>query len=410
MRRIALVGMLATLIGVAIAVLPGHRGWFDVSVYHEAVWHWVHGGGLYDWTNWHGYGFTYPPFAALCMLPMAALPWHLTIVVNLLVTVVASVFVLALLINPVARRAGWRRWYAFALAACAFASLNAVRDTVSFGQINLVLVALVYFDLWLLERHSRWAGVGIGLAAAIKLTPLIFIGYLLITRRRRAAATATGTLLAATGVAALTVPGATRTYFTDAMWNTSRIGDLAYISNQSLQGLVARLNPAHPSKLLWLALVGAALVVWLVRVRAAGTDTRAGFALTGILGCLISPVTWVHHLVWLVPALIVMIDATLPRTGASRRRRWPAAAAYVILVSSVVWLFADLHGPIGFFGANAYTLVAAVMLVRLPLGTHSPETPAGGPSIGHDAVVVNAEDQRQQSAPGEAPPAVAARS
>jgi alpha-1,2-mannosyltransferase len=382
LRRFAVVGTIATLIGVAIAVAPGHRGWFDVAVYRGAVRQWVSGGELYHWANWHGYGFTYPPFAALCMLPMAALAWYPTIALNLLVTVVASAFVLALLVDPVARRAGWPRWYAFALAACAFASLNAVRDTVSFGQINLLLLALVYADVWLLERRSRWAGVGIGLAAAIKLTPLIFIGYLLVTRRWRAAATATATVAAATGAAALAAPHATRTYFAHALWDTARVGELANVSNQSLQGLVARLNPTHPSLPLWLMLIATAGLVWLARVRSRGLDVRVGFALTGVLGCLISPVTWVHHLVWLVPALVIMLDAARPLAGTPRWRRWPAVAAYVILASGMVWLFIDVGGPIGFLGVNAYVLVTAAVLVWLP--TDARDVPGRAPSGGDE--------------------------
>ncbi|MEU8300800.1 glycosyltransferase 87 family protein [Micromonospora sp. NPDC048909] len=373
-RRVLLVAGIATLLGVLIAVLPGHRGWFDVGVYHGAVGHWTRGGDLYDWTTWNGYGFTYPPFAAVSMLPMAALAWYPTIVVNLLLTAVATGFLLVLLVDPLARRAGWSRWYALALAGCLLAGLNPVRDTVSFGQVNLLLVALVYVDLWLLERGHRAAGVGIGLAAAIKLTPAIFIGYLLVTRRWPAAATATGATMAATALAAALAPGASRTFFTEALWDTGRIGELAYVSNQSLLGLVARLDPEHPDRRLWLILVAAVLAVWLVRTgraRRAG-DERAGFALTGITACLISPITWVHHLVWLVPGLALLAAATLPwppRERAARRRLRAGVVGYLLLSSGLVWVFANNStGPLGFLGGNAYLWVALGMLLALPIG------------------------------------------
>ncbi|MFF5217931.1 glycosyltransferase 87 family protein [Micromonospora sp. NPDC000442] len=362
---------LATVIGVAIAVLPGHRGWFDIGVYHGAVRHWAGGGQLYEWVTWNQYGFTYPPFAALVMLPVAALPWHPAIAVNLALTVVAAGFLLHLLVDPVARRAGWPRWRTFALAACLFAVLNPVRDTVSFGQVNLLLMALVYVDLWLLERRHRLAGVGIGLAAAIKLTPAVFVAYLLVTRRWRAAATATATAAMATLVAAAVAPNATRTFFTEALWDTGRVGKLEYVSNQSLLGLVARLDPAHPDRLLWLCLVAAALAVWWCRVRRAAGDERVGFALTGVLGVLVSPVSWVHHLVWLVPGLIVLVGVTLPWPPArpvARRRLRAGVVGYAVLCSGVVWIFANgSGGPHGFFGGNAYLLVAAGMLVLLPV-------------------------------------------
>ncbi|MEV6816722.1 glycosyltransferase 87 family protein [Micromonospora sp. NPDC051296] len=374
-RRVLLVSGLATLIGVAIAVLPGHRGWFDIGVYHGAVRHWAAGGELYEWVTWNDYGFTYPPFAAIVMLPMAALPWYPTIVVNLALTVVAAGFLLYLLVDPLAQRAGWSRWYTFALAACLLAGLNPIRDTVSFGQVNLLLMALVYLDLWLLARGHRLAGIGIGLAAAIKLTPAVFVAYLLVTRRWRAAATAVGTAGAATLLAAAAAPHATRTFFTEALWDTGRVGKLEYVSNQSLLGLVARLDPGHPDRLLWLALVAAALTVWWVRVRraVASGDERAGFALTGVLALLVSPITWVHHLVWLVPGLVVVAAATLPwppAGPAARRRLRAGIAAYAVLCSGVVWVFANgFGGPHGFLGGNAYLLVAVGVLVLLPVGS-----------------------------------------
>jgi alpha-1,2-mannosyltransferase len=375
LRRAGIVLGLATVIGVVITVAPGHRGWFDVGVYHGAVNYWVHSGGdLYAYLRPGTiYGFTYPPFAAVCMLPMAFVGWHPAIAINLAFTVAASAFLLFFLADPIARRLGWPRWYAFGLAACAFAALNPVRDTVSFGQINLLLVAAVYADLWLLDRGSRLAGVGIGLAAAIKLTPGIFICYLLVTRQWRAAATASSTAVAATLLAAVAAPDASRAYFTDALWNTGRIGVLDYVSNQSLLGLVARLGGGPPNRLLWLASVVAVLAFWLWRCAAARRrdDHHAGFAATGLVSCLVSPITWVHHLVWVIPALIVLADAELPwRTaGAGARTGLRAAAvAYVLLVSSIVWIWSVDHtGVIGFLGADTYVFVTLAMLVLLPV-------------------------------------------
>ncbi|MFG1919426.1 glycosyltransferase 87 family protein [Micromonospora sp. NPDC048898] len=373
-RRVVTVLALVTVLAVAIAVLPGHRGWFDVGVYHGAVGHWMRGGDLYEWTTGNGYGFTYPPFAAVSMVPMATLAWYPTIVANLLLTTLAAAFLLHLLVDPLARRHGWTRWYALALACCLLAGLNPVRDTVSFGQVNLLLVALVYLDLWLLERGSRLAGVGVGLAAAVKLTPAVFIGYLLVTGRWRAAATAAGTAVGATMIAAALAPDATRTFFTEALWDTDRVGVLAYVSNQSLLGLVARLDPERPDRRLWLLLVVAVLAVWALRVRRAVRegDERAGFALTGVAACLVSPVTWVHHLVWLVPGLVVLAASTRlwpPVDATARRRVRAGVVGYVVLCSGLVWVFANgSAGPWGFVGANAYVWVSIGMLALLPIG------------------------------------------
>ncbi|MET8200199.1 glycosyltransferase 87 family protein [Micromonospora taraxaci] len=227
---------------------------------------------------------------------------------------------------------------------------------------------------------SRLAGVGTGLAAAVKLTPAVFIAYLLVTGRWRAAATAIGTAVAATTVTAALAPEATRTFFTEALWDTDRVGRLAYVSNQSVLGVVARLDPTHPDRRLWVALVAVVLVVWATRVRRAvrNGDERAGFAVTGVVACLVSPVTWVHHLVWLVPGLVVIAASTLPWPPAdptARRRARAGVAGYVVLCSGLVWVFANGSvGPLGFLGANAYVWVSVGMLVLLPVGHASPVT------------------------------------
>src|SRR5205814_6680429 len=115
---------------------------------------------------------------------------------------------------------------------------------------------------------------------------------------RRAAVTAIATSAAATVLAMLVAAQASREFWTDALWDTDRVGILSFISNQSLEGFVARLHQAHPSMALWAVLVLVTLAFWGWRVRRC--DEATGVALTGVTACLISTVTWVHHLVWLL--------------------------------------------------------------------------------------------------------------
>ncbi|GIH08580.1 membrane protein [Rhizocola hellebori] len=361
------VALLALAVTIFITMVPGKRGWFDVGVYYGTIHHWIHDGGLiYDYVRpGTHYGFTYPPFAALCMLPMLLFTWHQAVAVSVALTVAASAALLYWLVDPIAKRQGWNRWFTFVLAACLFAMLEPVRDTVSFGQVNLLLVALVYLDLWLLSTgRQRWAGIGIGLAAAIKLTPAIFIVYLLVTARRRPALVATAVAVTATLFAANVAPTESLVYWTDALWDTNRIGVLYYVSNQSVQGILARLHPPSPGGVFWAGAVLALLVVWARQARRAAlaADDRAGFAVTGIVACLISPITWVHHLVWFIPALIVLAD-----TG-TRRHRLAAAAMYAVLCSSLVWLWAvHFSGIDGFLGSNAYVWVGLALLFLVPV-------------------------------------------
>jgi alpha-1,2-mannosyltransferase len=368
---------LVILVGVLTVVMPGRRGWFDIAVYYDTVKAWAHSPGhLYDFVRpGTPYGFTYPPFAAMLMLPMAWLGWHAAIAVNLVITIASSAFLVFVLIDGIARREGWNRRRTYVIACCLLLLFEPVRDTISYGQINLELVALVYADLALMNsRWSRFAGIGTGLATAIKLTPGLFIVYFLLTGRWRAAAISGGTAIAATAVAAIVAPTASVTYFTKAMWDTSRVGTFSNTSNQSLMGLVARLHPGRPDHALWLLLVVLVLGVWVSRIRAAkvrGND-RAGFAVTGLTACLISPITWVHHLVWLLPALVVLADLAL-RVRPSDPRRWwrlgGAAGAYLVLCSGVLWIWP--HGDtstVSFFGSNLYVLISLLLLVFLPFG------------------------------------------
>lgn len=375
--RPALVAALAGTVLLFLATVPLHRGWFDLGVYHGAVRHWTDGGVLYDYlVPGSRYGFTYPPFAALCMLPLAVTPWPVAVALTLLLNAAAAVLIVRWTAGPVIRARGWSPWYAVSVAVCGYALLEPVRDTVSFGQVNLLLLALVLADDRLVARGgaaARWAGTGIGIAAAVKLTPAVFIGWLLLTGRRRAAGNAVAAALGATALAAWAAPGASRVFWTDALWHTDRVGSLAYVSNQSWQGLLARLTePYEPDRAVWALGVAALLTVWAVRVRrahAAG-DHAATVALTGVLACLVSPVTWVHHLVWLTPALAVLAGAALRAPAGAPRRRLAAGAVAlpVLLSSSLVWLWSgDASGVDGFLGGNLYVWISLGLLCALPV-------------------------------------------
>jgi alpha-1,2-mannosyltransferase len=372
-KRVAIVAAVAVVVGVFDAIVAMRHGFFDLNVYFGAINHWADGGQLYDFLRPRTeYGFTYPPFAALTMLPMVLIPWHVAIAIHGALTLGATFAVLYWLVDPIVQRRGWPRWFTFAIALCLIAAYEPMRETFFFGQVNMLLLGLVLADaVLLLGRGSRWAGLGIGLATAIKLTPGLFIVYLLITRRWRAAAVASATAVGATLLAAGVMPLESRIFWTEALWNTDRIGVLSFVSNQSLQGVLARLDPSNPNRLVWLGCALAALAVWAWRVRraVAAGDELAGIALTGVAICLVSPVTWIHHLVWLVPALVLLVDSGLRATG--RRRRWLLAAAitaYVVLCSSVVWLWRwNLTGLDEFLGANLYVWISLALLVGLPL-------------------------------------------
>ncbi|MBG0565790.1 DUF2029 domain-containing protein [Actinoplanes sp. NEAU-A11] len=366
MKRIATVVGLALLTAGIVALAGTRNEFFDSKVYFGAVQYWFRDGGMvYDWMRpGTPYGFTYPPFAGLVMMPMAYLPFPVVVVLACLGTVISTALLVWWLAGPMIRRKGWTPWFAFAVALCLAVSFEPVRETFTFGQVNTLLLALVAGDmLFGVARNRRWAGVGIGLAVAIKLTPGVFILYLLVTRRWRAAATAIGTAAAATLLAGALFVDQSREFWTSALWDTNRVGLLYYLSNQSERGFLARLPIETVESKVWLACVLATLGFWAWRVAKAPEDVAGGLALTGVLGCLISPVTWIHHCVWLIPALVRCFEN-------GGRPRYLSVAAYVLMTSRLTWLWEKRpRPPLELLGANIYVWFSLALLIWTPVGT-----------------------------------------
>jgi alpha-1,2-mannosyltransferase len=175
--------------------------------------------------------------------------------------------------------------------------------TLFFGQINLVLLALVVGDLALPDR-MKCKGIGIGLAAGIKLTPLIFIPYLLFTRRVRAAAVSALTFAVTVGLGFALLPHASAVYWGGGF---ARPGRHFHLANQSLNGVILRLTHAGPdAHAYWLV----AAVVGIAGLATSILASRRGHELLGLVACgatglLVSPISWSHHYVYVVPALVL---------------------------------------------------------------------------------------------------------
>jgi alpha-1,2-mannosyltransferase len=398
-RRVLAVGGTVAVATVAHVLYGNRHNFFDLRIYWEAVRWWAGGHPLYDYSRpdavQGSLGFTYPPFAALVLRPLALLPFGAAAAIFFAASAAALAVTLYWLVSPVADRHGQPRWFLLALALTMATWLEPIRETLTFGQINLLLAVLVLVDLLVgVPRGARWAGIGIGLAAAVKLTPAIFIVYLLITRRWRAAITATATALAATLLAAAVSWGDSWRFWTGALWNTQRVGHLERIPNQSLLALLGRLSaPTQPNRVLWAVLVVAVVGYGLWRARRAqrAGDEVAALTLTGLVGSLASPVTWSHHLFWFVPALVVLVDVALTK-GARGRRAFAVLAVviYVTVTYSVLALYDWKvvprrfdHGVLGFLIDNWYVLLMLVLLAVLPTRTGQP-SPEPAPATAAD--------------------------
>jgi alpha-1,2-mannosyltransferase len=368
---------------------PWHR-FFDLRVYRGAVSWWLDGTPLYDFVlPGTSKGFTYPPFA---VLPLLWTTIGTVTTAEILLTIASAVLVVVvtwLLLRPVARRHGWSRWFSVAFAVPLVLAMEPVRETIGWGQINLFLLALVLADVAALRSGRRWAGVGMGLAAAIKVTPGLFLVYLVLSRQWRAAGVAIATFLVATLLGFALRPHDSVLFWTHELWQTGRVGDITRTSNQSLMGLLARLaDPGRPDRLVWAVLAAAVVALGMWRaVRAARQgDHLTGVTLTGLVTSLISPVSWTHHLYWVIPAVVILVDVAAgtplhagapPWLLARPREVARAAAAGAVVVagvflSSLIWYFEGAtadgrDGVLGLLGENAYLLIVIALLVLLPV-------------------------------------------
>ncbi|MGC4761264.1 glycosyltransferase family 87 protein [Micromonospora sp. DT46] len=384
---------LVTLLALAAVLpalyLPGMvHDFFDLKIYMRAMDWWAAGNPLYDYVQPDRVQgelyFTYPPFSALLLRPFALLPLGATVAIFTVLTGLAVVVTTRWLLAPVIARHGLPRVFSLTVAVLLVLAVESTRETITFGQINMLLVVLILADLlFAVPRASRWAGVGVGLATALKLFPGIFIVYLLATRRWRAAAVASATAAAATLLAAAVAPRDSWRFWTHELWATDRVGRTDYTGNQSLFGLLSRITaPEKPHQLLWLLLVAAiaGYGLWRAARAARAGDTLTGLALTGLVGSLVSPITWTHHIYWFIPAVVVLTDAALSAdatTGEGARRRRLLAALAVgtsaLIVYGVVtfhdWGIAPVRtdSPGEFLVRNTYVLLSLLLLVTLPV-------------------------------------------
>jgi alpha-1,2-mannosyltransferase len=315
---------------------PAYR--VDLDVYRLGSAALLHGQALYGTLPPTGDGqlllFTYPPFAAILLAPLAVLPYWAACLVVTLLTLGLLALVLTTVLRALGARCDWRRVGALLLAA---EVLEPVLRTVYAGQIDLLLLALVVLDV--LVDTPRWPrGLLIGLAAAIKLTPAVFLLYFLLRRDTRATVTAVVTFLAATALGFLLAGADSVRYWTSALWDTGRVGEPAYAGNQSLLGLLARAGvPADARTAWWLPLVAVVLVLTALGVRralAAGENTIA-LGVNAIGGLLVSPISWTHHWVWAV--VVVLGWVVLARRTRRRGFAVVAGVGAVLFVAGPQW-------------------------------------------------------------------------
>ena len=289
---------------------------------------------LYQWPGYINLKFTYPPFAGMVFTVLTWTSFHSLMRMSVGVNILALLATIWWTLGGLGYRSGLARAGATLLLAAPLFWIEPVQRTLFLGQIELVLMALVVWDLFQPDRRW-WKGAGIGVAAGVKLVPLIFIPYLLLTRRFRQAAVAAGTFAVTVLLGFAVLPADSRKWWFGGLFlQGDRTGFVGWEGNQSLQGFITRLDGSVAgAKPLWLV---TAAVVGVAGLVCAALLDRAGHHVAGVLGCaltglLISPISWDHHWVWIVP--ITVAFAVYAVRAASAASRWAAAAAAVGLVA-----------------------------------------------------------------------------
>lgn len=330
----------------------------DFQVYLDgARWLWS-GRGLYAFQTDSGLGFTYPPFAAVVFTPLASLPdlvaqrtWtalNLATIAALAVTIVQAWW---------ADRPLTTRIRAAGLVCLVLTESILVRANLLFGQISLLLILLSALETGRVLRGPRW-GALTGLAAAVKLTPALFgVQHLLNDRRRFWWSFGFG--VGATVLAAAILPRESWTYWTSALWDTKRIGDVGSPGNVGWMGMLANLGVSGVTR----SILGAVLMASTVAValwngrRHWRSAPLASAAIVGCASVLVAPISWPHHAAWL---LVWSAGAVL---GGGRAQR---ALGLLWIGLGLVWVpFANACAAIGLPMIPYATLVAGLALATV---------------------------------------------
>lgn len=315
-------------------------------------------------------GFTYPPFAAILFWPLSRLPVELDQILFSWMSLAAllSIVVISLRVTcpSLARRAV--TWWSLALLT-PVGLLDPVRETLLLGQVNTFLALAVIMDVTMVRPDRR--GWLVGLAAAIKITPLILIPYLFLTHQQGAWKRAISAFIAAGTAAAICAPTTSWRYWTHDLWKPKSAGWLPWVGNQGIVGVVDRAlarTISTPSMFLLVA-----LVTFIGLFIAVGAHRKSspllGFLVVEATESMASPVSWSHHFVWVV--LLIAWLALAPDRPI-HGEWWAALVAVTFWAAPIWWVH---HGPSVRYAAHgwlailgdAFFIVFAVFLATTSL-------------------------------------------
>jgi alpha-1,2-mannosyltransferase len=317
----------------------------DLMVYRDGSPSLLHG-TLYDWrltefSQQFALPFTYPPFAAVVFIPLSWLPWVVTRFLWQALSVVCLWLLVRLSLKLIAKdrpnlvtEDTWRRRVMLCTALALW--IEPVRTTLNYGQVNLLLAAVVLAGM--ASTRPVLSGLSVGVTAGIKLTPALSGIYFLATRRWAAAFWSAVAFAGTVGVAYLVSPSQSTLYWFHLLGETDRIGPVGSAINQSLRAALSRtFGYDVGSGPIWLvgAAVATALLFFALRAAIRAGDVLAGVVAVQFFTLLVSPISWSHHWVWVVPAVLWLVYGR-------------AAGGRLVTVTAIAWLAAVFSFVISF--------------------------------------------------------------
>ncbi|QWF76831.1 glycosyltransferase family 87 protein [Amycolatopsis sp. CA-230715] len=316
----------------------------DLEVYRYGVQAWWHDQDMYGQlppvANGAHLPFVYPPFSILILGPLAILPWTGAIAALYTINIICLAITLYLVSRRVWAKLDRRGGIMVAAVATPIALFfEPVNDTFEFGQVSIIMMAVIAIDC--LAGRTVWPrGFGIGLCAAIKLTPAAFLLYFLVRKDYKAAITAGITWLAASAVGFGVDWTASIRYWFQGGSAAAGVSGTAFKTNQTINAVLARTGmPEGAVKILWLFLAAALLVLVALAMR--NSEPVLALMANAGLGLLVSPTSWSHYFVWVVPTVLVMIGYLGKRWSAKS----PAFAGWLVagLATAAVFYLAPFH-------------------------------------------------------------------
>lgn len=320
--------------------------------------------------------WVYTPFATLILSPLHFIPEQYLLVFWTLFGIFIPLVAIVILSYQglISRREFSVREKKFLLPLLVFLALSTgpVIDAWAIGQIGVVLVALTLFDLsapdkWFkFRKFSIPRGIFVGIAGAIKLVPLIAIPYWILIKQGRAAFTAFSTLLVAWTVAFAIFPADSIKYFSERLFlGTRELENAGTLDNQSLIGTALRVTNENQLSTLatfLLLIVIATLGLYVAKLTFQNNDNLSAGLIVGLTSVLASPVSWIHHIVWLaaLPGALLASNAMRKADGKVSKVGWLWFGSLFVMAippvrygwSPVTWVGLEEH----------YSLVCIVVI------------------------------------------------